>query len=225
MYSIGVSRVKSEEKILLGVEASRRQFLDAIRASYEMIEIWLSHLMSDCNSLKIVFLVWAKIFIVRDHYVEVVREPNAEIQSNDLDLFIQDINFSDSESSSCESEISSAENEHTSDIYFDDGEFNEYSSINRYNMNDHITNKSHNQKIMRRQWLKRHEQWLKRRQQLRDRFKISRLESGSSAGPDDVCVSNRNQPSPRIDAITTMHWTMKNFVLMMSYPANAIVDG
>jgi len=101
---------------LLGVEALRRQYLDAIRASYEMIEIWLGHLMSDCNNLNIDFMVWANIFIVRYHYVEVVREPNAEIQSNDLDLFIQDFNFSDSESSSCESEIASAENEHTSDI-------------------------------------------------------------------------------------------------------------
>jgi len=56
--------------------------------------------------------------------------------------------------------------------------------------------------MMRRQRLKRHKQRLKRRQQLRDRFKISRLEPGSSAGPNDVCVSNRNPPSPRIDAIT-----------------------
>ena len=108
-----MSRVKSEEKILLGVETLRHRYLDAIRASYEMIEIWLSNLMSDCNNLKIDFVVWANIFIVIDHYVEVVRESNGEIESNDLDLFVQYINFSDSEYSSCESEILSAENEHT----------------------------------------------------------------------------------------------------------------
>ncbi|XP_029341834.1 uncharacterized protein LOC115033433 [Acyrthosiphon pisum] len=208
-------RPRSEKQILRGLQTLRRRYLEAIRASYEIIEIWLRHnVESDCDALTDC-MKWASPFIInKKNYMPVMTSPyDGEVLSNDLDSFVKNIGFSDSESSSGESEISSGQNERTYDIlYFDDGVFYENPSLNLQHHTNHTKKKPHNQNLtpqqrlkQRKQRLKQRKQWLKRRQQLRDRFKISRLEPGSLAGPDDVCVSDgqtRHQPSPRIDAIT-----------------------
>jgi len=196
-------RPRSEKQNVRGLETLRRRYIEAIRTSYEIIKIWLCHDVCGCDTLNTGCMKWACPYLSDNNYVSVARGPDGEVQSNELDFLIRNIDFSDSEPSSCESEISSDESEHTSGItYFDDDdEFHQHPSVDQYHMNGHITN----QNIMRQQWLQRRKQRLKRRQQLRDRFKISQLEPDSSAGPNDVCVADlqkRNQPSSHVDAIT-----------------------
>jgi len=191
-------RPRSEKQILRGLQTLRRRYIEAFRTSYEILKIWLSHDVNVCNAFNNGSMDWMIPYIINDNYISVARGLDGEVLSNDLDYVLQEINFSDSESSSCESEISSSENDttsSTSSTYFDDGEKDP--SNNEY----YMTNKSYNQNIR----LQRHKRRLKRRQKLRDRLKISQLEPGSSAGPDNVFVSDvqkLHQPPPRIDAIT-----------------------
>jgi len=193
-----VSRVESERSRseihnLRGLKTLRRRYQEAIKKSYEIIGIWLSHDFEVCGVTNNGCMEWATQFLLDDNYVSVDRGPDGEIASNDLDFIIQDADFSDSESSSGESVIS-VESEHPSpDTYFDNSECHE----RPYHTNDNNLTYNHQNIVMRgHQRSQQRKQRLKRRQQLRNRFKTLHRQCYSPADDQDTCVDDE-QPHRR----------------------------
>jgi len=185
------ARPMNEEHNSRRLESLRRRYLEAIRISHQIMSIWFS------NDLKYHFsnpgseyMRWANNIITKDEYIPIIRGPDGEVESNELDLIIQDIECSDTESSSA-SELSTTSQPVT----------NDYSELHQHWTHIPYQINTYNQHIRR---IER----LRRRQQLRNRFKVIHSEfynnevSSQSKNVNIKKDSPKNLPSTsKIDGI------------------------
>lgn len=185
----------SEDQFLRRVQTLRRRYFEAIRLAHSLL-----YILSDNK-----YLVYPMsedwpfmndIILKRDFDLSVNRGPDGEIELHELDLFVQNIDFSDTESSNSEFETSTFYNQITSVC--------PYQLIK--NEDSHI--------------IARRKERLQRRQKLRNRFKKDHHQCYSGEGQSPASSKMRhcgkknklsnNKASVKNSTATSLHYLSSN---------------